>query len=223
MTNPNQRSVMKFYRKSFWKVVAILALGVPQPATAESRGTFYALLVDPQGSERSNDSGWGFGAGVAMPLISTREIIKLSAGFDMGNLEFETHDPSLVTGFATAHDYQRVFGGAEIGRRLDARIRPHFGANVAALRQDVQTLFSDVSSGEQFVGRSDTSTRLGYDLTAGLDVGITRETGLEVGVRYLDGFELKVPEDDGSFSKTRPEYLQYYFGLTRRFAWPKGQ
>ena len=38
-----------------------------------------------------------------------------------------------------------------------------------------------------------------------------------------DGFELKVPEDDGSFSTTRPEYLQYYFGWTRRFAWPKGQ
>jgi hypothetical protein len=209
---------MKFYRKSFWKVVAILALGVSRLATAESRGTFYALLVDPQGSERLDDSGWGFGGGVAIPLISTREIIKVTAGFDMGNLEFETHEESLVTGFATTQDYQRIFGGAEIGRRFDARIRPHFGANVAALRQDVQTLFSDVLSGEQFVGRSDTSTRLAYDLTAGLDVGITRETGLEVGVRYLDGFELKVPEDDGSFSKTRPEYLQYYFGLTRRFA-----
>ena len=214
---------MKFYRKTLWKVVAILVLGVSQLATAESRGTFYVLQMDPQGSVRLDDSGWGFGAGVAIPLISTREIIKVTAGFDMGNLEFETHDPSLVTGFATTQDYQRIFGGAEIGRRFDARIRPHFGANVAALRQDVQTLFSDVSSGEQFVGRSDTSTRLGYDLTAGLDVGITRETGLEVGVRYLDGFELKVPEDDGSFSTTRPEYLQYYFGLTRRFAWPKGQ
>jgi opacity protein-like surface antigen len=212
MTNSNQRSLVKFYRKTFWNVVAILALGVPQLATAESR------------SDRLDDSGWGLGAKVAIPLVSTRDTVKLTAGVDMGNLESRIGEGTeLGTGFATTQDYQRIFGGAEIGRKLDARIRPHLGANVVLLRQDLSTHFLDTSTGEHFVGRRDSGTRLSYDLSAGLGIGITPKTGLDAGVRYVDGLETRVPDTDGSLMTTRPDYLQFYLGVTHRFAWPQGQ
>jgi hypothetical protein len=224
MTNSNQRSLVKFYRKTLWKVVAILVLGVSQLATAESRGTFYVLQMDPQGSERLDDSGWGFGAKVAIPLVSTRETVKLTAGFDMGNLEFKIGEGTeLRAGLVTTQDYQRIFGGAEVGRKLDARIRPHLGANVVLLRQDLTTHFLDPLTGELFAGRSDSSTRLAYDLAAGLGIGITPTTGLDAGVRYLDGLETRVPDTDGSLMTTRTDYLQFYIGVTHRFAWPEGQ
>ena len=222
MTNSNQRSLVKFYRKTFWKVVVILALGVSQLATAESRGTFYVLQMDPQESERY-DTGWGLGATVAIPLVSTREIVKLTAGLDMGNLESKIGEGTELGGFATTQDYQRIFAGAEIGRKLDARIRPHLGANVVLLRQDLTTHFLDPSTGELFVGRSDSSTRLAYDLSAGLGIGITPKIGLDAGVRYMDGLETRVPDTDGSLMTTRLDYLQFYLGVTHRFAWPEGQ
>jgi len=222
--NPSQSSSVKFHRGVVWVVVVILALGLSVPARAESRATFYALQMDPRGSGSVDEAGWGFGSLVAIPLDWTQEIVKLTAGIDMGNLDFEVSEATqLGSNFVTTQDYQRLFGGAEIGRKLDARIRPHFGVNVVLLRQDLTAHFLDTSGGELIAGSSDSSTRLSYDLSAGLGIGITQETGLDVGVRFIDGIEAMVPRMDGSLMTTRPDYLQFYVGLTRRFAWPQGQ
>ena len=81
----------------------------------------------------------------------------------------------------------------------------------------------DTVTGQPFITNSDTSTRLSYDVAAGLGVEIGDSTGLEAGARYLNEIRTAVPESDGSFTTTRPEYVQFYLGVTRRFDWPKGQ
>ena len=200
-----------------------LALGMSQPAIAESRGTFYVLQMDPRGGESLDEPGWGLGGTIAIPLVSTRKTIKLIAGFDTGNLEARFSEVTEQGEFATTQDYQRIFGGAEIGRNPEARIHPHFGVDLVVLRQDETTHFFDPFSGETFAGSSNSSTRLAYDLSAGLGIAITSKTGLDAGARYMDGFKMSVPDADGSPMTTRPEYLQFYVGVTHRFAWPKGQ
>jgi len=198
------------------------ALALVSPlANAESRGTYYVFQMDPQGGEVLDDSGWGLGAKVAIPLVSTRERIKLTAGFDMGTLESTIGNVTQPTGVGTTQDYQRIFAGADVGRKLDARIRPHLGVHLVLLRQDEKTLFIDPSTGELYGGFSDSSTRLAYDLSAGLGLGITAKTGLDAGARYMNGFRLTVADTDGSVRRTRPDYIQFYFGVTHRFAWPE--
>ena len=90
------------------------------------------------------------------------------------------------------------------------------------IRQDVGTIILDTTTGQPFIVDSDTSTRLSYDFSAGLGIDIGDWSGIEAGVRYLDQVKTTVPEPDGSFSTTRPEYIQLYLGFTRRFDWPKG-
>jgi len=198
------------------------------PAFAESRGTFYALMLDPNGSEARelNDPGWGFGAEVAIPLISTREIVALEAGFDMGNLDSgtsEATDPGggLLTVFTTSQDYYRIFGGAEVGGRSEARVRPHAGLQLALVRQEISTIFFDPGSGLSGVVGSESSTRLGYGLSGGVGIRITEKTSIDGGMRYLKGFGIEIPTQDGSTTTVRPDYLQLYLGITRRYKWPE--
>ena len=198
------------------------------PAIAESRGTFYALLLDPSGSEARelNDPGWGFGAEVAIPLISTHEIVALQAGFDMGNLDSGRSEATdlgggLITVFTTSQDYYRIFGGAEIGGKPEARIRPHVGLQLALVRQDVSTIFFDAASGLSGIVGSESSTRLGYGLAGGLGIRLTAKTGIDGGVRYLKGLGIEIPTEDGSTTTVRPDYLQFYVGVTRRYKWPE--
>ena len=202
-------------------VVLGLALGASQ-LNAESRGTFYALRLDPQGEMELEDSGWGAGVAVAIPLTATEEKVKVGAGFDMGTLETSFSEGLMFsTVSATTQSYTRLYGGAEIGRKLDARIRPHIGANLVLLFQDMSTFSIDLLSGEEFDKRSDSKVRLTYDLSAGLGVNITKTTGLDAGVRYLNGFSMRVPTADGSMMTVQQDYLQYYLGVTHRFDWPK--
>ncbi len=199
-----------------------LALGLSQLTIAESRGTYSVIQMDPHGDENLDDPGWGFGARVAIPLVSTGKTVKVGGGFETGNLEAEIGSGADLEGFATTHDFQRVFAGAEFGRRFDTKVRPHLGVNLVLLRQDEKKYFVDTFSGDLFAGSSDSSTRLTYDLSAGLGIGITRKTGLDIGVRYLDGIKLRVPDTNGNIVTTRPDYFQFHFGVTVRFAWPRG-
>ncbi len=200
-----------------------LVLSLSQLTFAESRGTYSVVQMDPHEDENLDDPGWGFGARVVIPLISTGKTVKVGGGFESGNLESDIGDGADLEGFATTQDFQRVFAGAEFGRSFDARIRPHVGVNLVLLRQDETNYFVDAFSGELFAGASDSSTRLTYDLSAGLGIGITRKTGLDFGVRFLDGIKINVPESDGSVTTIRPDYYQFHLGVTHRFAWPRGQ
>jgi len=128
-----------------------------------------------------------------------------------------------LTGITTTQDFQRVFGGVEFGRQFEKRVRPFFGVHAVAVRQDVGTIILDTVSGQPFIVDSDVSTRLSYDFAAGVGFNVGDWWGLEAGVRYLDELKTTVPEADGSFSTTRPEYLQIYLGFTRHFDWPEGQ
>ncbi len=204
-------------------IVFGLALGLSQLTFAESRGTYSVIHMDPHGSQEPDDPGWGFGARVAIPLISTGKTVKVGGGFESGNLDSDIGDGADIEGFATTQDFQRVFVGAEFGRSFDAKLRPHLGVNLVLLRQDETNYFVDAFSGELFTGASDSSTRLTYDASAGLGIGITRKTGLDVGVRFMDGIKIKVPDSSGSVTTIRPDYLQFYLGVTHRFAWPRGQ
>jgi hypothetical protein len=198
------------------------------PVIAESRGTFYALLLDPHGSEARdlNDPGWGFGAAVAIPLISTGEIVALEAGFDMGNLDSGRSEATdvgggLITVFTTSQDYYRIFGGAEVGGRSEARIRPHLGLQLALVRQEVSTIFFDTASGLTGIVGSESSTRLGYGLAGGVGLRINAKTSIDGGARFLKGFGIEVPTEAGSTTTVRPDYLQFYVGVTRRYKWPE--
>jgi len=209
-------------------VVLAGACMVCAPAFAESRGTFYALMLDPSGNEARelNDSGWGFGAEMAIPLISTNEVVALEAGFDMGNLDSgtsEATDPGggVLTVFETSQDYYRVFGGAEVGGKPDARVRPHLGLQLALVRQEVSTIFFDTVSGLSGIVGSESSTRLGYGLAGGMGIRVTAKTSIDGGVRYLKGFGIEVPTEVGSTTTVRPDYLQFYLGVTRRYKWPE--
>ncbi len=208
--------------KAFLFVVGF-ALGLPPLTIAESRGTYSVVQMDPHGNENLDDPGWGFGARVAIPLISTGKTVKVGGGFESGNLESDIRGGADLEGFATTQDFQRVFAGAEFGRSFDARIRPHVGVNLVLLRQDETNYFVDTFGGELFAGASDSSTRLTYDVSAGLGIGISRKTGLDIGVRYMDGFKVQVPDGAGSFTTARPDYYQFHLGVTHRFAWPRGQ
>jgi hypothetical protein len=208
--------------------VLLWLLAIGAPVMAGSRGTFYALMLDPSGSEARalNDPGWGFGAEVAIPLISTREIVALGAGFDMGNLDSGQSEATdlgggLVTVFTTSQDYYRIFGGAEVGGRPGARVRPHAGLQLALVRQEISTTFFDPGSGLSGVVGSESSTRLGYGLSGGVSVRINDKTGIDGGLRYLKGFGVDVPVEDGSTRTIRPDYVQLYLGVTRRYKWPE--
>ncbi len=193
----------------------VTVLGATQ-AKADSRGTFYALHMKPQEDVSSDDTGLGVGATVAIPFAN-QETFKLAAGFDFGNLESSFSGGTLPgTVASTTQDYVRLFGGIEIGRRLDARIRPHLGLNAALLLQNRTTKLLD-GFGESYDTRTDSSTRLAYDISAGLDIGITSKTGLDAGVRFMNGFKVTLPD---GLQTVQQDYLQFYVGVTHRFAWP---
>ena len=207
-------------------VLVGLVLVLPSPVHAESRRTFYVLQMDVQEDDvgsASGDADWGLGAQVAIPMGTTQETLRLTAGLDAGNLESEMI-PGGVGGFSSGlvatQDYMRLFGGIEVGRRLDARIRPHLGVSVALIRQDLQTFSLDTVSGEPIINRSDSDTRLGYDLSAGVGFRITTKIGLDLGLRGMRGFEIRVPNAAGSSTRLDRDYLQWYLGVTHQFDWP---
>ena len=207
-------------------LLVALVLGLPSAFHAESRGTFYVLQMDLQEDDVGSvtgDADWGLGAQVAIPVGATQEVLRLTAGLDAGNLDTKTRPggvSGLSSGFATTQDYIRMFGGIEVGPRLAARIRPHIGVGVALIRQDFQTFSFDTGSSEPTIVRTDSDTRFGYDLSAGVGFRVTSKIGLDLGVRGMRGFEIKIPNATGGSTTVDPDYLQWYLGVTHRFDWP---
>ncbi len=178
---------------------------------------FYALRVDSTGGGGPRDPTWGFGGEGAWYFSPIPRVFTLKLGFDAGSLDFD--DEATLSGaeqpivLVASHDYYRIFGGLDVGFHGSARFQPHAAVHVSLVRQGFQLLRFDTTFGEFHEEDSETDTGLGYDVTAGIAVKLTRRLRLDGGLRYM-----RIPRVFTRVSAD-PDLALLYLGLGFQTDW----
>jgi opacity protein-like surface antigen len=198
----------------------------PRVAGAGGRVAVHGLRMVPQNSDARevSEANWGAGLMGAFPLKSLGRLMAGTVGIE--GVEFNTARSSGRNRFGEPYtqvitqEFYRLSAGLEVGPHGRGFLRPHagVGASLAHYRIDNDLTYSGGFGSEyETVELSDEShTRLGYDLSLGVDLNVMNRFGVDGGVRYVKSFD--VPQDLGEDSeKIHPDYIQIYAGVMVSF------
>ena len=192
-------------------------------AHADGKVSLYTLRMDPSGQDAKQYSrgNWGGGLSATFAVPQVANLIAGTVGFEYVNLlsdDLAMQDPVTLLRVEqqTRQHYARLYLGPEFGPHGDGFLRPHAGANLAAVFYGIHTdvvVPDDVNRENEIRQnlKSENRVAMGYDVNAGLDLQV-RGFSLDGGVRFLKSFN--VPQQLGPGSVTiHPGYFQFYFGV----------
>jgi hypothetical protein len=197
---------------------------VPGTTHADGKISLYLTRMDPTGvdAQRFSSTSWGGGVDAVLPWYAANGLIALTSGLEIANMMSQTthvYDPFIdeVLEQRTNQSYGRFFVGGRAGPHGPGFLRPHVGANIAAVWYGISTDIdipnpADPSTPITKNLYSDYKAAFGYDLNAGLDLNIANAFPVEVGMRYLKSYNVPQQLGAGTVSIS-PAYIQFYFAI----------
>jgi len=204
---------------------ALLMLSLaPLPAHAAGKLGLYVIYMEPNGADAENygEGAFGYGGHVVAPL--PRPFHPLAGVFVVENVDLKSSVHGFheeITGLYmeqhTRQRYTRIAVGAELGGHGTGFFRPHIGMNLAAINYGysidivIPDDYDEEDDVQQCIDERDRWV-FGQDVTAGVDLRVSRILSFDLALRYLKSYDVPV-ELGRDWVKVSPEYFQVYLGI----------